>query len=240
MTPPISLAAPVVGMAATPSGKGYWLVAADGSIFTFTSGPRFSYNCEFKGIANSSLAIQNVQELTAASETLECYGITKCSDYPNTSKTAMTHTGITAGNSKGFWIVSDSVTACGQQIVVVKGTPTDGEVDILYGRTFVPNQPVVGIATTRSGKGYWLVAADGGVFTFGDAEFFGSVPGMKAPISLSQPVVGMSATPDEKGYWLVAADGGVFTFGDAKFFGSIPGLKPPISLAAPVVGMAVV
>jgi hypothetical protein len=27
------------------------------------------------------------------------------------------------------------------------------------------------------GKGYWLVASDGGVFTFGDAGFFGSVPG---------------------------------------------------------------
>ena len=82
MTPPISLAAGVVGMAVTPSGKGYWAVAGDGGIFTFTSGPRFSYNCEFKGITNSSLAIQNVQELTAASETLEWYGIAKCVDLP--------------------------------------------------------------------------------------------------------------------------------------------------------------
>ena len=31
------------------------------------------------------------------------------------------------------------------------------------------NQPVVGMAPTPSGEGYWLVAADGGVFSFGDA-----------------------------------------------------------------------
>src|SRR5207302_2609094 len=31
----IPLNRPIVGMAATPSGNGYWLVAADGGIFTF-------------------------------------------------------------------------------------------------------------------------------------------------------------------------------------------------------------
>jgi hypothetical protein len=36
------------------------------------------------------------------------------------------------------------------------------------------NQPIVGIAGTPDGKGYWLVAADGGVFAFGSAGFFGS------------------------------------------------------------------
>jgi hypothetical protein len=32
----------------------------------------------------------------------------------------------------------------------------------------------VGMAATPTGKGYWLVAADGGIFTFGDAVFAGS------------------------------------------------------------------
>jgi len=36
------------------------------------------------------------------------------------------------------------------------------------------NAPVVSIALTPDGKGYWLVAADGGVFAFGDAPFEGS------------------------------------------------------------------
>jgi hypothetical protein len=78
--------------------------------------------------------------------------------------------------------------------------------------------------------GYWTVASDGGVFTFGDAEFFGSTGGL----TLNRPVVGMAATPTGDGYWLVASDGGVFAFGDAEFFGSTGGL----TLNRPVVGMA--
>ena len=37
------------------------------------------------------------------------------------------------------------------------------------------NAPIVGIASTPTGRGYWLVAADGGVFAFGDATYLGNV-----------------------------------------------------------------
>jgi hypothetical protein len=39
----------------------------------------------------------------------------------------------------------------------------------------VVNAPIVGIAMTPTGLGYLLVAADGGVFAFGDAKFYGNV-----------------------------------------------------------------
>ena len=77
---------------------------------------------------------------------------------------------------------------------------------------------------------YWLVASDGGIFTFGNAGFHGSTGGIR----LNQPIVGMAPTPSKGGYWLVASDGGIFTFGDAGFFGSQGG-KP---LNTPIVGMA--
>jgi hypothetical protein len=77
---------------------------------------------------------------------------------------------------------------------------------------------------------YWLVASDGGIFTFGNAGFWGST----GNLVLNRPVVGMAATPDKNGYWLVASDGGVFTFGDAKFWGSTGN----IVLNKPAVGMA--
>src|SRR5581483_4423138 len=41
------------------------------------------------------------------------------------------------------------------------------------------NAPVVGIAATADGGGYWLVASDGGVFTFGDAAYHGSMAGTR-------------------------------------------------------------
>lgn len=37
------------------------------------------------------------------------------------------------------------------------------------------NAPIVGMAATPTGAGYWLVAADGGVFAFGDARMLGNV-----------------------------------------------------------------
>ena len=41
---------------------------------------------------------------------------------------------------------------------------------------------------TTTGKGYWFVARDGGIFSYGDAEFCGST-GRKL---LNSPIVGMS------------------------------------------------
>jgi hypothetical protein len=88
--------------------------------------------------------------------------------------------------------------------------------------------PIVGMASTPDGKGYWLVASDGGIFSFGDAPFYGSTGAMH----LNQPIVGMA--PDGKGYWLVASDGGIFSFGDAPFYGSTGAMH----LNQPIVGMA--
>src|SRR5260370_290810 len=82
--------------------------------------------------------------------------------------------------------------------------------------TAPPEVGAAGIAATPDGSGYWMVAADGGIFCFGDAAFYGSL----GKAALNQPIVGMAATPDGGGYWLIAADGGIFSFGDASFHGS--------------------
>jgi hypothetical protein len=92
------------------------------------------------------------------------------------------------------------------------------------------NRPIVGIASTPSGNGYWLAAADGGVFTFGDAKYYGSMGQHR----LSAPIVGITTTHSGRGYRLVGSDGGVFTFGDAQFLGSTGKRR----LASPIVGMA--
>ena len=92
------------------------------------------------------------------------------------------------------------------------------------------NRPVVGLADTPDGEGYWLVASDGGVFSFGDAQFYGST----RAIRLNEPIVGMRTAPDGRGYWLVASDGGVFSFGDAQFYGSTGSMR----LNQPIVGMS--
>ncbi len=88
-----------------------------------------------------------------------------------------------------------------------------------------PTCPVV----PKPAAGYWQVASDGGIFSFGGAQFYGST----GSIRLNKPVVGMAATPDGNGYWLVASDGGVFAYGDAQFYGS----TGSITLNKPIIGL---
>ena len=46
------------------------------------------------------------------------------------------------------------------------------------------NAPIISMASTPTGAGYWLVATDGGIFAFGDAQFYGSTGGKR----LNQPL----------------------------------------------------
>ncbi|MCU1458093.1 MAG: Esterase, partial [Actinomycetia bacterium] len=89
-------------------------------------------------------------------------------------------------------------------LVATGATPAQAGNAVAFGSAPTPlAKPVVGMAATQSGNGYWLVASDGGIFTFGDAPFKGSA----GNIPLVKPIVGMSKTPSGNGYWLVASDG---------------------------------
>jgi hypothetical protein len=129
---------------------------------------------------------------------------------------------MTADPTGGYWTVSwlGAVTAH-------DGAPTFGS-PAASGTKLA--KPIIGMAATPDGQGYWLVASDGGIFAYGDAQFYGST----GATHLNAPIVGMATTPDGKGYWLVATDGGIFTFGDAAFYGSTGALH----LNQPVVGMS--
>jgi hypothetical protein len=118
---------------------------------------------------------------------------------------------MAADPSGGYWTVSwlGAIASFG-------GAPTFGSPS-LSGLHLA--KPIVGMAATPDGQGYRLVASDGGVFTYGDATFYGST----GAIHLNEPIAGMAPTPDGHGYWLVAGDGGIFTFGDAPFSGSLGG-----------------
>ncbi len=73
----------------------------------------------------------------------------------------------------------------------------------------------------RSGGGYWLVAQDGGIFTYGSARFYGSAAGAMA----GQAAVGMVASPKDDGYWIASQWGGVSTASPAGMH-TDPNLMP--------------
>ncbi len=94
-----------------------------------------------------------------------------------------------------------------------------------------PSSPRIGTGPVApSGPGYWLLGNDGGIFTYGAANFYGSMGGQ----ALFRPTVCMASMVNGRGYWLVGSDGGIFTYGAASFYGSTGGK----ALAKPVVGMA--
>jgi hypothetical protein len=63
-------------------------------------------------------------------------------------------------------------------------------------------QPIVGMAATPSGHGYWLVASDGGIFRFGDAASYGNAVGRGL---VGQSIVPMAATTSGRGYWIASS-----------------------------------
>ena len=107
--------------------------------------------------------------------------------------------------------------------------PNSDQVVAFYGSAGIPGPPSPPPPAPPNSS-YWLVASDGGIFSFGNAQFYGSTGGLV----LNKPVVGMASTSSGNGYWFVASDGGIFNYGGASFSGSEGG-KP---LNAPIVGMA--
>jgi hypothetical protein len=133
-----------------------------------------------------------------------------------------------------LWDVDDAAVAAGRCYEAVSGLARCGTlISTSAGRRLAGLDAATEAEVANwdlVADGYWLAAADGGVFAFGGAAFLGSMGGTL----LNQPVTGMAATADGGGYWLVASDGGIFAFGTAPFVGSLGGL----ALNQPIVAMA--
>jgi hypothetical protein len=214
----------IVGIASTPTGYGYWLVASDGGVFTFGGaafhGSLGGVRLAAPVVGMAATPTGNGYWLVAADGGIFTFGDAGFDGSTGNVRLVKPIVGM-----------SDDPETRGYRFVAADGGIFD------FGAPFYGSlggvalvRPVVGMAATPTGAGYWLVATDGGVFTFGDAVFRGSLGGVR----LVAPVVGMAATRSGQGYWLVAEDGGVFTFGDAAFYGSLGSSRPP----TPVVGMA--
>lgn len=207
----VQLNQPVVGMARTPSGDGYWLASRDGRVFAF--GLAVHHGSIPSMPPSPVIGIATTRTgggywLATANGSIYSFGDAPFLGSLGNVPLAKPIVGIApTPDGGGYWLVAED-----------GGIFTFGDAGF-FGSTgaITLNQPVAGMAATPSGLGYWLVARDGGIFTYGDAAFQGSTGGVK----LARSIVAMTATPSGKGYWLVAADGGVFTFGDAPYLGSL-------------------
>jgi hypothetical protein len=199
----IRLARPIVAMASTPTGKGYWLVASDGGMFAFGDA-RFHGSTGGRRLAGPIVAMVRSRTgrgywLAGADGAVYAFGDARHRGSAAGAPLARQIVGMASTpTGRGYWLVASDggVFAFGD----ARHRGSTGGVRLA--------RPIVGMASTPTGGGYWLVASDGGMFAFGDARFRGSTGGMR----LTRPVVGMAATPIGDGYWLVASDGGIFAF----------------------------
>ena len=74
-------------------------------------------------------------------QTLECYSISRASDYPSSTDTRMRAIAITDADGTApalGWSAVDKVTDCGQHTVIVNDSPTKGEVQLWYRDDVLP------------------------------------------------------------------------------------------------------
>ena len=219
------LNAPMVGMAETQGGGGYWEVGSDGGIFNFGDatfhGSTGGLHLNAPVVGMAATQDGGGYWLVASDGGVFNYGDAGFYGSAGSIHLDKPIVGMAATpDGKGYWLVASD-----------GGVFSYGDAKFYGSRGGQPlNEPIVGMAPSASGLGYWLVASDGGIFNYGDAAFYGSRGGQP----LNKPIVGMAPSASGSGYWLVASDGGIFNYGDAVFNGSTGG----IALAAPIVAMS--
>jgi uncharacterized protein YkwD len=220
---------PITGMTSTPTGRGYWLVADDGGVFSFG-------DAHFYGSTGGIHLNRPIVDIASTHDGRGYWlvasdgGVFSFGDASFYGSTGGIHlnrpiVGVAATPSgRGYWLAASD-----------GGIFSFGDARF-YGSTggLRINRPVIGIAATTSGRGYWLAASDGGIFNFGDAYYYGSTGGQ----TLNSPIIGIDRPAHGHGYWLVAHDGGVFGFGQATFLGGGSGsaMLSPTAATAPSPG----
>ena len=205
---------PILAIARTPDGNGYWLVAADGGVFSYGDAG-FYGSLSSKGVTSSSVVAM------AATPDGKGYWLIDSSGDVWAFGDANGTLGSLSGDGNSN-IVGIAVTPDGGGYWLVDSA---GDIwafgDASLHGSLHTSSPIRALVSSPDGGGYWLVAADGGVFSYGDAGFYGSLSSKGVT---SSSVVAMAATPDGKGYWLIDSSGDVWAFGDANgTLGSLSG-----------------
>ena len=213
---------PIVGMAPTPSKKGYWMVASDGGIFSFGDakfyGSTGNINLRQPIVGMAPTRTGRGYWLVASDGGIFAFGDARFRGSTGHLRLRQPVVGIaTTPTGRGYWMVARDGGIFSFGDARFRGST--GGIRL--------HRPVNGMAPTATGRGYWLVADDGGIFSFGDARFYGSAAGRTYA-----PITQIARTPKGGGYFLVASDGRVFAFGGANGGGKAPASSPVVAAVA--------
>jgi ribosomal protein L24E len=255
----------IVGGAPTVDGGGYYLVAADGSVYTFGNakfygstfsegitglGGKHPLNAPIVGMAVVPggyylvAADGGVFDFGAAKflGSTYSYGITGLSGLHPLNAPIVGIVPTPSGN--GYWLVAKDGGIFDFGAAPFLGSTYTYGITGLSGKRPL-NAPIVGAIASPSGQGYYMVAADGGVFNFGDAKFTGSTydlgyTGLGGKNPLPAKVSSLMANPGGSGYYAICANGKILAIGGATPLPAIKYIRGPIVAVIPpkAVGIA--
>ena len=178
------LSAPIVGMAATPDGGGYYLVSEDGGVFAFGDARYYGTCATAKSCGAPAVAIvtdasgRGYWLLLANAQMVPFGDAARVSDGDCQDQAAQDHTPAVAAaptiDGYGYWVVLQDGTTCAEGDAVSQGIwesqgPTDAA------------NPAVAIITDKEGQGAWLAMSKGNVDRYGDAPRLGDLNGQYLP-----------------------------------------------------------
>ena len=221
------LAGNITGIAATPSGEGYWLVGTDGSVHDFGDAGFYG---SMAGRPLSSPIVDiaahpsgNGYWLVAEDGGVFSFGVASFFGSMGGQYLAGGRVvgieAISTGN--GYWLVADNG---GVYPFPLDGTGATSFGSLLGTETDVD---VVSMTRTADNGGYWLVAADGGIHEFGNATEMSS-----ATVEAAD-VVGAAPNPARTGLWLATASGAIESRGaDTASFAAVADSRPVVDIAS--------
>jgi len=169
----------IVGIVSTGTGKGYYLVGNDGGVFAFGDAPFL------QSLPGTGVHVDNIRSIIAKSD-LSGYWLIGGDGHIYNFGTAAPYPPVTCpagANCSG--ITGGAVTSTGGGLWV---TDTYGDVTTFGDASFFggfnttaqgyPTDIVTLVSPFGDDAGYFLVGADGGIFSYGTTTFFGSLPGL--------------------------------------------------------------
>ncbi|MCY0885820.1 MAG: cell wall-binding repeat-containing protein, partial [Firmicutes bacterium] len=157
--------APAVGLAITPSGKGGWILSADGSVTPVGNAPALNPGLP-GGVAAVAIATSRNHGVAVLAANGTIYG---AGTLAGTWSTGISRpVGLAADPNGGFWVLGQDGT-----VAAVAGAPQLGGLQAVVNAT---GQTPAAIAPTPDGGGYYVLTADGRVYPFGDAYYPAQVP----------------------------------------------------------------
>ena len=184
--------------------NGLNLISSDGKVFTLANNAEMKVIPNATDVVDANLIDDNIVVLNKNGFVLNQEG-ERIQDFESTSSEFLAFS--IASNARDLYLLDTQ-----NRVHCSNGAQHYGDLTTLD----VNDARAIDIACSPWGNGYWMIDQIGGVFCFGEVDYFGSVPGDGRNCKASKII----PTPTGYGYWILDKRGMILPFGDASYFGN--------------------